>query len=115
MKTEAKDLGMETCPGEEVMKEEKFSHNRKPSHRHVSGELCNLRGQHNWGKKRNTYTCIHTHTYTQNMCLMATAGREAAQMLTSASNERGLRREAQAASSSSVRRIRTGNERTEDN
>ena len=49
------------------------------------------------------------------MCLMATAGREAAQMLTFASNERGLRREAQAASSSSVRRIRTGNERTEDN
>ena len=49
------------------------------------------------------------------MCLMATAGREAAQMLTFASNERGLRREAQAASSSSVRRMRTGNERTEDN
>ena len=28
MKTEAKDLGMETCPGEEVLKEEKFSHNK---------------------------------------------------------------------------------------
>ena len=62
MKTEAKDLGMETCPGEEVMKEEKFSHNRKPSHRHVSGELCNLRGQHNWGKKKK-YIHMHTHTH----------------------------------------------------
>ena len=35
-------------PGEGVMKEEKFPHSRKHSHRHVSGELWNLRGQHNW-------------------------------------------------------------------
>ena len=32
MKTETKDLGMETRPGEGVVKEEKFSNTRKPSH-----------------------------------------------------------------------------------
>ena len=30
MKTETKELGMETCPGEGVVKEEKFPHSRKP-------------------------------------------------------------------------------------
>ena len=40
---ETKDLGMETLPGEGVMKE-KFPHSRKPSHRHVCGEFWNLRG-----------------------------------------------------------------------
>ena len=61
MKTEIKDLGRETHPGEGVMKEEKFPHNRKHSHRHVSGELWNLRGQHNQEeKKKNTeYTPKH--------------------------------------------------------
>ena len=44
---------METCPGEGVMKEEKFPNSRKPSHRWVCGEFWNLRGQHNWeGKKK---------------------------------------------------------------
>ena len=44
MKTEreTKDFRTEVHPGEGVMKE-KFPHNRKPSHRHVSGELWNLR------------------------------------------------------------------------
>ena len=46
MKTEIKDLGMEPNPGEGVM-HERFPHNRKPSHRCVSGELWNLRGHHN--------------------------------------------------------------------
>ena len=35
------------------MKEEKFPNIRKPSHRQVCGEFCNLRGQHNReGKKK---------------------------------------------------------------
>ena len=33
MKRETKDLGMETHPGEGVMNEENFPHNRKPSQR----------------------------------------------------------------------------------
>ena len=37
------------------MKEEKFPHNRKPSHRHVRGKLWNLRGQHNNNKKYPEY------------------------------------------------------------
>ena len=41
----------------------------------------------------------------QNTCLTATASREVAQMLTSATSEQGLGREAQAASS--VLRVRT--------
>ena len=52
MKTENKDLGMETCPGEGVMKEEKFPHNRKPSHRWVCGEFWNLRRQRNWEREK---------------------------------------------------------------
>ena len=55
-------LGMEPCPGEGVVKEEKFPHNRKPSHRHICAELWNLRGQYNWGE--NTHT--HTHTQREN-------------------------------------------------
>ena len=47
MKTETKDLGMEIHPGEGVMKEEKFPHSRKPSHRWVCGEFWSLRRQHN--------------------------------------------------------------------
>ena len=31
MKTEAKDLGMETHPGKGVVKKEKFPYNREPS------------------------------------------------------------------------------------
>ena len=88
---ERKDLGMETCPGEGVMKEEKFPHIRNPVHRRVCGDFWNLRGQHNWGKKKNKQT--------QNMCLTSTANGEVAQKLTTATSERGLGREVQAASS----------------
>ena len=35
------------------MKEEKFTHSRKPCHRRVCGEFGNLRGQHNREKNRN--------------------------------------------------------------
>ena len=42
MKTEIKDIGMEPHPGKGVVKKEKFPHNRKPSHRQVSGELWNV-------------------------------------------------------------------------
>ena len=48
-KNRDRGLGTETHPGEGVVK--KFTHNRKPSHGHVSGELWDLRGQHNWKKK----------------------------------------------------------------
>ena len=51
-KGETKNLGMETCPGEGVVKEEKFPHSRKPSHRWICEEYWNLRGQHNWEKKK---------------------------------------------------------------
>ena len=47
-----KILGTETCPVEGVVKEEKFPHSRKPSHRHVCGEIWNLRGQHDQEKKK---------------------------------------------------------------
>ena len=49
---------MESFPGEGVMKEEKFPHNRKSSHRWVCVEFWNLRRQHNWErgkKKKKTY------------------------------------------------------------
>ena len=72
------------------MKEEKFPHIRNPVHRRVCGEFWNLRGQQNWeGKKKKT----------QNMCLTSTANGEVAQKLTTATSERGLGREVQAASS----------------
>ena len=45
---------METPPAEGVIKEEKFTNTREPSHLRVYGEFWNLRGQHNWkGKKIN--------------------------------------------------------------
>ena len=49
---------METCPGEGVLKEEKFPHSRKPSHRRVCGDFWNLRRQqtrreNRRGKKKN--------------------------------------------------------------
>ena len=43
---------METSSGEGVMKEEKFPHNRKPSHRRFSRELWNLRGKHSQKEKK---------------------------------------------------------------
>ena len=84
---------MEAHSGEGVEKE-KFPHNRKLSHRHVSGELWNLREQHNWTKS------IHT----QKTHITATTSREAAQTLTSMSSKWGLDREACAVSS--VPRVR---------
>ena len=86
------------------MKEEKLPHSRKPSHRWVCGEFWNLRGQHNWEEKKQN---------PQNRCLTATASGEVAQMLTSATSERGLDREVWVASS--VLRVRTGPECPEDN
>ena len=91
---------METRPGEGVVKEEKFPHHRKPSHRHVCGEFWNLRGDITGrGRKKKK---------TQNTCLTATASGEVAQRLLSATSKRGLGREVQAASS--VFRVTTGPE-----
>ena len=44
---------MESYPGEGVLKEEKFPHSRKPSHRWVCGEFWNLRRQQNQEEKKN--------------------------------------------------------------
>ena len=48
-----KEWGMETCPREGVIKEEKFPNTRKTSHWLVCGEFWNLRGRHNWEEKVN--------------------------------------------------------------
>ena len=48
-----KESGMETHPGEGVLKEEKFPNTRKASHWQVCGEFWNLRGQHNEEEKLN--------------------------------------------------------------
>ena len=50
-----KELGMETHPGEEVVKE-KFPNTRKPSHQQDCGEFRNLRGQHNRERKKKRKT-----------------------------------------------------------
>ena len=69
---------------------EKFPNSRKSSHRWVCGEFWNLRGQHNWeGEKKNKL---------QSTRLTATPSKEVAQMLTSATSEQGLHKEARAAS-----------------
>ena len=105
METKTKDLGMETHPGEGVMKEETFSHSRKPSHRHVYGEFWNLRGQHNQEKEKTL----------QNVQLTATTSRdrEVAQSLLSITSEWGLGREARTASP--FLRVRTRLECPENN
>ena len=91
-----KDLGMETRPGEGVVKE-KFPNRMKSSHMRVFGEFWNLGRQHNWaGKKKKA---------PQNRRLTATASGEVAQMLTTTTSERGLDREARTASL--VLRVRT--------
>ena len=69
-----KELGMETHPGEGVMKEE-FPNSRKPSHWQICGEFWNLKEQHNWVEKEKN---------PQNRCLTTTPSREVAQMLASA-------------------------------
>ena len=99
---------MKTYPRERVVKEEKFSNTRKPSHWQVCGEFWNLRGQHNQEKKKEKNPQI--------TCLTATTSGEVAQMLKSASSEPassewGLNREAQAA----LLRVRTQPECPEDN
>ena len=45
------------------MKEEKFPHSRKSSHRRVFGEFWNLRGQHNrgWGETHRICTYHNCH------------------------------------------------------
>ena len=86
------------------MKEEKFPHSRKPSHRHVCAELWNLRGQHNQEKKKKN---------PQNMHLTTPTTREVTLMFASTSSEWGLGRQAQAASL--VLRVRTGPEFPEGN
>ena len=85
MKRETKESGMETCPGEGVMKEEKFPNTRKLSHWRVCGEFWNLSGQHNHEEKNKKYP--------QNMRLTSTASREVAQTLASTTSEQGLNRE----------------------
>ena len=72
---------MEICPGEGVVKEEKFPNIRKPSHWWVCGEFWNLRGHHNLEEKNKTKPQI--------MCLTPTPRGEVAQMLVSASRSRG--------------------------
>ena len=52
MKRETKNFRTEIHPGQGVVKEEMFSHNRKPSHRQVNREFLNLRGKHNPKKKK---------------------------------------------------------------
>ena len=77
---------METCPGEGVMKEEKFPNSRKPSHSWVCGEFWNLRGQQNWEVKKKKKT--------PNRHLTTSASGEVAQTFTTATSEQGLDREA---------------------
>ena len=51
LKREPKEIGMETHPGEGVLKE-KFPNTRRPSHWRVCGEYWNLREQHNQEENR---------------------------------------------------------------
>ena len=76
------------------MKDEKFPHSRKPSHKLICGEFWNLRGQHNQDKEKEK---------PQNTHLTATASGEVAQTLPSVTSTLGLGREAPAA----LLRVRT--------
>ena len=58
---EKKELGIETHPGEGVMKDN-FPNSRKPSHHRVCGEFWNLRGQHNQEGKKKTPQNMHITT-----------------------------------------------------
>ena len=60
MKRETKNFRTEIHPGQGVVKEEMFSHNRKPSHRQVNREFLNLRGKHNPKKKKKNHDKICT-------------------------------------------------------
>ena len=93
---------METCPREEVVKEEKFPNTRKPSRLRVCGNFGSSEGNIiGRGKKKTP----------QNMRLIATPSGEVAQTLASATSKQGLNREAWAA----LLRVRTGSECPEDN
>ena len=70
------------------MKEDKFPNSRKPSHWQVCVEFWNLRGQHNWKKKKKSNIPGKTH-------LTTTPSEEVAHMLLSTTSEQGLDREAQ--------------------
>ena len=107
MKTETKDLGMETHPGEGVVNKETFPHNRKPSHRCVCEDLWNLRRQHNWGAGGGAGETHRIHTKPQ--LPVEKWPRDCA----SAQQQVGLGKEVQAASS--VPRVRTELECLEDN
>ena len=72
---------METHPGESVVNEEKFPNSRKSSHRWVCGDFGISEGNITGREKKKT----------QNMHLPAIASREVAQMLVSATRERGSR------------------------
>ena len=82
------------------MKAEQFPNSRKLSHCQVCLVFWNLRGQHN---------CEETHTHTKNRHLTATASKDVARTLTSATSDQGLDREVRVVSL--VLRVRTGSER----
>ena len=63
---------METCPREEVVKEEKFTNTRKPSGLRVCGNFGSSEGNITGRGKKKT---------PQNMCLTATPNGEVAQTL----------------------------------
>ena len=88
IKRETKELDTETCPGEGVVKAEKFPNIKKPFHQRVCGKFWNLGKQHNQKefkkKKKNS----------QIMRLATTSSGEVAWMLESASSKQGLNREA---------------------
>ena len=73
------------------MKEQKFPHNRKHSHRHICAELWNLRGQYNREEKRKK------ERNTEILHLAVTPSGKVAQTLQSASSEQELNREVPAA------------------
>ena len=72
------------------MKEECFQIAGKP-HLRACGEFWNLRGQHNWQKKKK-----RKKRNLQNICLTTTASREVAQKLVSTTSEERLDRKMRA-------------------
>ena len=102
IKRETKELDTETCPGEGVVKAEKFPNIKKPFHQRVCGKFWNLRGWHNREEKNKS---------SQMTFLTTPPSREIAQTLASIISKQGLNREAWAA----LLRVRTGPECPEDN
>ena len=93
---------METCPGQGVVKEEKFPNSRKPSHQRVCGEFWNLRGQLDQeGEKKNPTEYMPN----RNCQWRSSPGARV--------RHQGLDKEARAASL--VLRVRTGPECPKDN